>query len=100
MGGIQLQAPPPLPRTAHCFYLEQPAAVHQLILDFLKRSGRSPIQSVEDPEVLARPEPTDGFAPSVNVEREEIAEVTHKVLAELPALVRAVGGLREFGARA
>ena len=53
------------------------------ILDFLKRRGRSPIQNVEDPEVLARPEPTDGFAPSANLEREEIAEVTHKVLAEI-----------------
>ena len=69
------------------------------ILDFLKRRGRSPIQSVEDPEVLARPEPTDGFAPSVNIEREEIAEVTHKVLAELPDIFRTVLVMREFEER-
>ena len=69
------------------------------ILDFLKRRGRSPIQSVEDPEVLARPEPTDGFAPNVNIEREEIAEVTHKVLAELPDIFRTVLVMREFEER-
>ena len=69
------------------------------ILDFLKRRGRSPIQSVEDPEVLARPEPTDGFAPNVNIEREEIAEVTHKVLAELPDIFRSVLVMREFEER-
>ena len=69
------------------------------ILDFLKRRGRSPIQSVEDPEVLARPEPTDGFAPTVNIEREEIAEVTHKVLAELPDIFRTVLVMREFEER-
>jgi len=66
------------------------------ILDFLKRRGRSPIQTVEDPEVLARPEPTDGFAPDANLEREEIAEVTHKVLAELPDIFRTVLVMREF----
>lgn len=69
------------------------------ILDFLKRRGRSPIQTVEDPEVLARPEPTDGFAPGVNIEREEIVEVTHKVLAELPDIFRTVLVMREFEER-
>ncbi len=69
------------------------------ILDFLKRRGRSPIQTVEDPEVLARPEPTDGFAPGGNLEREEVAEVTHKVLAELPDIFRTVLIMREFDER-
>jgi RNA polymerase sigma-70 factor (ECF subfamily) len=69
------------------------------ILDFLKRRGRSPIQTVEDPEILARPEPTDGFAPGANLEREEIAEVTHKVLAELPDIFRTVLVMREFEER-
>ena len=69
------------------------------ILDFLKRRGRSPIQTVEDPELLARPEPTDGFAPGVNLEREEVREVTHKVLAELPDIFRTVLIMREFEER-
>ena len=69
------------------------------ILDFLKRRGRSPIQAVEDPEILARPEPTDGFAPGANLEREEIAEVTQKVLAELPDIFRTVLVMREFEER-
>ena len=69
------------------------------ILDFLKRRGRSPIQTVEDPEILARPDPTDGFAPGVSLEREEIREVTHKVLAELPDIFRTVLIMREFEER-
>jgi RNA polymerase sigma-70 factor (ECF subfamily) len=69
------------------------------ILDFLKRRGRSPVQAVEDPELLARPEPTDGFAPAANLEREEIVEVTHKVLAELPDIFRTVLVMREFEER-
>jgi len=69
------------------------------ILDFLKRRGRSPIQAVEDPEVLERSEPIDGFAPSADMEREEVAELTRKVLAELPDIFRTVLIMRELEER-
>ncbi len=35
--GQQLLAPPPLANTGHCFFLEESAATHQLILDFLAK---------------------------------------------------------------
>lgn len=66
------------------------------ILDSLKRKGRSPVTSVEDPELLAQPAPVEGFAPSGNLEREEVAEVTRKVLEELPEIFRTVLILREL----
>lgn len=69
------------------------------ILDFLKRRGRSPIQAVEDPEILAQSEPIDGFAPEAEMEREEVAEVTRKILAELPDIFRTVLVMREFEER-
>lgn len=69
------------------------------ILDFLKRRGRSPIQAVEDPEILVQSEPIDGFGPEADMEREEIAEVTRKVLAELPDIFRTVLVMREFEER-
>lgn len=72
-------------------------------LDFLKRCGRSPIQSVEDPELVADPRSMERrriMAPDARLEREEIAEVTHRVLEELPDIFRTVIILRELEDRA
>ena len=69
------------------------------ILDFLKRRGRSPIQAVEDPEILVQSEPIDGFAPDAEMEREEVAQVTRQILAELPDIFRTVLVMREFEER-
>ena len=66
------------------------------ILDGMKRRGRSPVRAVEDPEVLATPGPTSISGPSANMEREEIARITHRVLAELPEIFRTVLVMREF----
>lgn len=74
-------------------------------LDFLKRSGRSPVQAVEDLELLepgrvqrAGASGASGRlgAPDARLEREEIAEITQRVLDELPELFRTVLVLREF----
>ena len=69
-------------------------------LDFLKRSGRSPIQGVEDPELaLDSAEPGRGPktpAPDARLEAEEIAAITREVLEELPEIFRTVLVLREF----
>ena len=70
-------------------------------LDFLKRRGRNPIHSVEDPELsgagtaVGRPEAAR-FAPDAGLEREEIARITHEALEELPEIFRTVLVLREF----
>jgi RNA polymerase sigma-70 factor (ECF subfamily) len=66
------------------------------ILDGMKRRGRSPVRAVEDPEALATPGPTRMSGPSADMEREEIARITHAVLAELPEIFRAVLVMREF----
>ncbi len=68
-------------------------------LDFLKRRGRNPVQSVEDPEIsgaTARYETPYLAAPDARLEREEIAHVTRRVLEELPEIFRTVLVLREF----
>lgn len=69
-------------------------------LDFLKRRGRNPVQSVEDPEAATgTADPTSPpriQAPDARVEQEEIARITHEVLAELPEIFRTVLVLREF----
>ncbi len=67
-------------------------------LDFLKRLGRSPVQAVEDPEDLGRRAVAERnvHAPSARLEREEVARITHRVLAELPEIFRTVLVLREF----
>lgn len=65
-------------------------------LDFLKRRGRSPVRAVEDPELGAPLAPQEGFAPHARLEREEIAEITHAVLEELPEIFRTALVLREF----
>ncbi len=69
-------------------------------LDFLKRSGRNPVQAVEDPENLS-PTLESGPAQSIlppdsRLEREEIGRITHEVLDELPEIFRTVLVLREF----
>jgi RNA polymerase sigma-70 factor, ECF subfamily len=69
-------------------------------LDFLKRHGRSPVQAVEDLEVVqaldrARPN-SRSPAPDSQLERDEIARITQEVLAELPEIFRTVLVLREF----
>jgi len=73
-------------------------------LDFQKRAGRNPVQATEDPELSMGAE--EGFrartsaavapAPDAGLEREEIAAITHRVLAELPEIFRTVLVLREF----
>jgi len=70
-------------------------------LDFLKRRGRSPVQAVEDPELLGTPSdgPRSGAAlsaPDAQLEREEIAQVTREAMDELPEIFRTVLVLREF----
>jgi len=66
------------------------------ILDGIKRRGRSPVKSVEDPEAAAMPGATRISGPSAGMEREEIARITHSVLDELPEIFRAVLVMREF----
>jgi RNA polymerase sigma-70 factor (ECF subfamily) len=68
-------------------------------LDFLKRSGRSPVHAVEDPEVLGGQGHAPSrsiLAPEAGLEREEIARITHEVLDEIPEIFRTVLVLREF----
>ncbi len=73
-------------------------------LDFLKRRGRNPVQSVEDPELLGPSGPAGSAdrpgrelaAPDAGLEREEIARVTHEAMDELPEIFRTVLVLREF----
>lgn len=67
------------------------------VLDHLKRRGRSPIQAVEDPELVAQPRPNEGLsAPDARLQREEISRITHEVLEHLPEIFRTVLVLREF----
>jgi RNA polymerase sigma-70 factor (ECF subfamily) len=67
------------------------------ILDFLKRKGRSPIHSVEDPEAATLDPPSQGvMRPEARLETEEIATITHEVLDELPEIFRTVLIMREF----
>ena len=70
-------------------------------LDFLKKVGRSPVQTVEDPEILASPGGRSSImAPDARLQAEEIAEITHRVLEELPDIFRSVLVMREFEDRA
>jgi RNA polymerase sigma-70 factor (ECF subfamily) len=78
------------------------------ILDHMKRRGRSPVQSVEDPEVV--PDAAEGIGgfgatantvarsvgPDAAMERAEIAKITHAVLEEMPDIFRTVLVMREF----
>jgi len=65
-------------------------------LDFLKRCGRNPVRAVEDPEANPESRPPRIAAPDARMQQEEIARVTHEVLAELPEIFRTVLVLREF----
>ena len=66
-------------------------------LDFLKRCGRNPVRAVEDPEVVvAEGAPPRIAAPDANMEKEEIARITHEVLLELPEIFHKVIVMREF----
>lgn len=67
-------------------------------LDYLKRRGRSPVHTVEDPELSAGPAPRV-LAPDARLQREEIAKVTHAVLAAMPEIFRTVLVMREFEGR-
>jgi RNA polymerase sigma-70 factor (ECF subfamily) len=68
----------------------------------LKRTGRSPVQVVEDPELSASPvrgQAGSGVAiasPDATLRREELARITQQVLDELPDIFRTVLVLREF----
>jgi RNA polymerase sigma-70 factor, ECF subfamily len=67
------------------------------VLDFMKRRGRSPVQAVEDLEIVpAGAAPVRIAAPDAGMEREEIARITHEVLDQLPDIFRTVLVLREF----
>ncbi len=74
------------------------------VLDFLKRHGRSPVQAVEDPELVASESGgtvgTSGVQrtinPSAHLEAEEIKSITQEVLAQMPEIFRTVLVLREF----
>ena len=68
-------------------------------LDSLKRHGRNPVQTVEDPELAGigeRAHDATVVAPDARLEREEIGAITQAVLAELPEIFRTVLILREF----
>jgi RNA polymerase sigma-70 factor (ECF subfamily) len=68
------------------------------ILDFMKRRGRSPVQSVEDPELLtsaSAPSPRVS-SPDSQLQREEIAKITHEILEGMPEIFRTVLVMREF----
>jgi RNA polymerase sigma-70 factor (ECF subfamily) len=69
-------------------------------LDFLKRAGRNPVQSVEDPELLGGQDvggrQRSMAAPESGLESEEISALTHEVLDSLPEIFRTVLILREF----
>ena len=68
------------------------------ILDVMKRQGRSPVQAVEDPELVGRSGTGASDAtterlsirPDARLEREEISEITRSVMDELPDIFRTV----------
>ena len=66
------------------------------ILDVLKRRGRSPVQTVEDPELVGEVAPVEMPAPSARLESEEVAVVTREVLDHLPDIFKSVLVMREF----
>ncbi|MFT7485792.1 MAG: RNA polymerase sigma-70 factor (ECF subfamily) [Candidatus Paceibacteria bacterium] len=66
------------------------------ILDGMKRRGRSPVQHVEDPEVLGEVTPVNLPSPSAKMEENEISCITQEVLGQMPDIFRAVLVMREF----
>jgi len=66
------------------------------ILDVLKRRGRSPVQTTEDPEILGDASVFDAPTPSAELEAREISEITQEVLSHLPDIFRCVLVMREY----
>ncbi|MCA8980053.1 MAG: sigma-70 family RNA polymerase sigma factor [Planctomycetes bacterium] len=66
------------------------------VLDVMKRRGRSPVQNVEDPELVGEARPVSCPAPDAGLHTQEVSEITHRVLEELPEIFRTVLVLREF----
>lgn len=67
------------------------------ILDSMKRRGRSPVQAVEDVEVIDAPSHNARIgSPDARMQQAETARVTHEVLATLPDIFRTVLVMREF----
>lgn len=66
------------------------------VLDVLKRRGRSPVQAVEDPELLGDAQPRHCPPPAAGLEAKELGEITHRVLGELPEIFSSVLVMREF----
>ncbi len=67
------------------------------ILDFMKRRGRNPITTVEDPDVTVGEAPERNITrPDARLEAREISEITREVLDEMPEIFRTALVLREF----
>jgi len=66
------------------------------VLDFLKRRGRSPVQSTLDHDDAPEPVGPQVVRPDAGLERKEVARITHEVLDDLPEIFRTVLVLREF----
>ena len=66
------------------------------VLDYMKRCGRSPVQSVEDTDAIEAPHSTRSVGPDAAMEQSEIAKITHAVLEEIPDIFRTVLVMREF----
>ena len=67
------------------------------ILDFMKRRGRNPVTTVEDPDLTVGEAPEPNITrPDARLEAREISEITHEVLAEMPEIFRTALVLREF----
>jgi len=67
------------------------------ILDFMKRRGRNPVTTVEDPDLTVGEAPEQNITrPDARLEQREIAEITREVLDEMPEIFRTALVLREF----
>ena len=75
------------------------------ILDTMKRRGRNPVQSVEDPELIGGRTAQGAvdattarltIRPDARLEREEISAITRSVMDELPEIFRTVLVMREL----
>lgn len=68
------------------------------VLDFQKKRGRSPVQVVEDPEIVpgSVQDSPRVVSPDARLEREEIARITQEILADMPEIFRTVLVMREF----
>lgn len=67
------------------------------ILDWMKRRGRSPVQTVEDPELAATASDDHAVVrPESKIEEDEVVNITREVLDTLPEIFRTVLVMREF----